>query len=209
MGAAEVVTGWFARSERDGHDYGCECPRRNEPWQPLLTVTLQRLREGSLSHDDGASCGKGAGEETIECPLLSPVLLLRELEALVETSRDRSTLRHGWSRARHLFPSVFWSLTWHTAPVGMLEQLLPQLELRVLSISERGESFVLWHPDGSSERESDHDNDDLVERVASTSLGAVEEASDDGESHQRRRVVSMVEVAPSISFDGRYAAATL
>ena len=39
---------------------------------------------------------------------------------------------------------------------------------------------MLWHPDGSS-GEGDHDNDDLVERVASTSLGAVEEASDDGE----------------------------
>ena len=202
MGAAEVVTGWFARSERDGHDYGCECPRCNEPWQPLLTVTLQRLREGSLSQGDGASCGKGAGEETIECPLLSPVLLLRELEALVETSRDRSTLRHGWSRARHLFPSVFWSLCWHTAPVGMLEQLLPQLELRVLSISERGESFVLWHPDGSSERESDHDNDDLVERVASTSLGAVEEASDDGELAPAATSGQHGEAAPSISFDG-------
>ena len=57
------------------------------------------------------------------------MLLLRELEGLVETSRERSTLRRGWSRARHLFPSVFWSLCWHAAPAGLLERLLPHFEL--------------------------------------------------------------------------------
>jgi hypothetical protein len=61
--------------------------------------------------------------------LLSPSLLLREVEALLETSRDRATLRNGWARLRHLFPSVFWSLAWYGAPAGMLPRLIRQLEL--------------------------------------------------------------------------------
>ena len=152
---------------------------------------------GALRGKETAEAVDGAAGVLVECPLLSPPLLLREIESLVESSRDRSILADGWMSARHLFPSVFWSLCWHAAPAGLLEQLLPHLELRALSIPEHGEPFVLWHPDGGSEWEGDHDMDDLVGRVSGTSLDAVDEASDDGATSGEHG-----DAAPGVSFDG-------
>ena len=89
--------------------------------------------DGGDGDGDGGGDGGTSTADGVECPLLSPGQLLRELEALLDNSRERQTLREGWGRARHLFPSVFWSLCWHAAPAGWLRRLLPQLALAPLS----------------------------------------------------------------------------
>lgn len=148
LAALDAVRGWLERSEIDGLGYCCECPRCKEPWQPLLRIRMRRLPPGALGGEGkGEGDGVGeraragevepekkdlAGEVLLECPLLSPPLLLREIESLVESSRDRSTLRDGWMSARHLFPSLFWSLCWHAAPIGLLQRLLADFELTPL-----------------------------------------------------------------------------
>jgi hypothetical protein len=155
LGATDTTAGWFARHERDTTDdanYGCECPRCGANWQPTLLVSLVSTADltfaaqsadatdgGADDVEDGAAESSTHGADTLTCPLLSPRQLLRELEALLESSRDRHTLREGWMRMRHLFPSVFWSLCWHAAPAGLLPRLLPHLELEPIS-SARGDA---------------------------------------------------------------------
>ena len=159
--ATDTIGGWYARSLQQGHEYGCECPRCSSPWQPMLRVHLQNTAEpsersvaaasaqasSSVASSAEAIAGTSSGVDMsgdgliVEYPLLSPTTLLRELEALLENSRDRSTLRCGWSRARHLFPSVFWTLCWHAARPGFLPSLLPQFELEPLPEPPGGEAM--------------------------------------------------------------------
>ena len=79
------------------------------------------------------------------CPLLSPARLLREIEALLDTARDRRMLREGWASARHLFPSVFWSLCWHAGPTSLLAPLLSHFELSMATLSRQALELVHHH----------------------------------------------------------------
>ncbi|KAL3922526.1 MAG: hypothetical protein SGPRY_004530, partial [Prymnesium sp.] len=51
-----------------------------------------------------------------------------ELTVLLNSASGRRAFSDGWRLSRHLFPSVFWNLTWHLAPEGLLS-MLPHFEL--------------------------------------------------------------------------------
>ena len=169
LGAAEAVRGWYARTQREGLDYGCECPTCAAPWMPELHVIVDpntqprgagaaaTTADGSAAGGDGAESVKesvtesapsspyAARSSALTCPLLSPARLLREIEALLDTPRDRRMLREAWASARHLFPSVFWSLCWHAGPTALLTPLLAHFELSLATLSVQALELVHHH----------------------------------------------------------------
>ena len=169
LGSAEAVRGWYARTQREGLDYGCECPACASPWMPELRVIVDpntqppgagaaaTTADGSAAGGDGTESVKESVKESapsspyaarssaLICPLLSPARLLREIEALLDTARDRRMLREAWASARHLFPSVFWSLCWHAGPTALLAPLLVHFELSLATLSVQALELVHHH----------------------------------------------------------------
>jgi hypothetical protein len=125
--------------------------------QPRGAGAAATTADGSAAGGDGAESVKesvtesapsspyAARSSALTCPLLSPARLLREIEALLDTPRDRRMLREAWASARHLFPSVFWSLCWHAGPTALLAPLLAHFELSVATLSVQALELVHHH----------------------------------------------------------------
>jgi hypothetical protein len=117
--------------------------------QPRGAGAAATTADGSAAGDDGTesapSSPYAARSSALTCPLLSPARLLREIEALLDTPRDRRMLREAWASARHLFPSVFWSLCWHAGPTALLTPLLAHFELSLATLSVQALELVHHH----------------------------------------------------------------
>ena len=117
-------------------------------------------RQEEIQSDRGSIRISTTGDN-VECPFLSPNLLLQEISMLHQLelgAHGRQALGDGWRECRRLFPSIFWNLCWYLAPQGLL-QSLPHFRLRPLpptpSRTSPGEILMLFDPNlavGTSER---------------------------------------------------------
>uniref|UniRef100_A0A673LWW5 UDENN domain-containing protein n=1 Tax=Sinocyclocheilus rhinocerous TaxID=307959 RepID=A0A673LWW5_9TELE len=98
----EIMAGWTA----DDSNLNSTCPFCGSPFLPLLNVDIRNLDELPQVYD---ATGNLSSNEPVTVPYLSPLVLWKELESLLENEGDQA-ISSAAIVDHH--PIVFWNLVW-------------------------------------------------------------------------------------------------
>uniref|UniRef100_A0A8D0ANR9 DENN domain containing 4C n=1 Tax=Sander lucioperca TaxID=283035 RepID=A0A8D0ANR9_SANLU len=101
----EIMAGWTA----DDSNLNTSCPFCRTAFLPLLHVEFHDLQYPQLQYPDGMGT-KRPNPKPVSVPYLSPLVLRKELETLLENEGDQVIYTHKFL-SQH--PIIFWNLVWY------------------------------------------------------------------------------------------------
>ncbi|CAM9798503.1 unnamed protein product [Lampetra fluviatilis] len=104
----QIMAGWTA----DDSNLNTACPFCNSTFVPCLSIEISDRRSCGNSSEEGLTAATAAADATgpLSVPYLSPMVLRKELERLMEDEGDRTVCSVALLQQH---PILFWNLLWY------------------------------------------------------------------------------------------------